>query len=337
MKISVALVTGASGFIGANLCRHLRSEGMVVRALVLPGENADSLRALGVEVFHGDITAALPENIFSGVSHVFHLAAITSDWGPWQLFWRVNALGTHLLVEAAVAAGVPRFIHMSSLAVHHYCGHVDADETTPADSTINHYAVTKRLAEECVLAATDRIHVTIIRPGVVPYGPGDRLTVPGLVDALRRGIYAHVDGGRRRVSLSQIDNLVDGMQRAAQRDSASGEIYVLADEAVTWRQFVDAVADAFVLPRAQRSVPLWLVLALAVVLESLYRALPLKGTPVLTRYRASLFKGDLVFSSAKARRELGWQPELTLPEGMRRVRESMAPGSDARRGSPQSP
>ena len=323
MNISRALVTGANGFIGSNLCRHLRARSLPVTALVYPGEDTTVLESLGVEVVWGDITADLPVDIFSGVSHVFHLAAIAFDWGPWQLFWKVNALGTHNLLEAAIAAGVPRFVHMSSLSVHAYNGHVESDENTPADSTINHYAVSKRLAEECVQAGADRIHITVIRPGMVPYGPGDRLTIPGMVDALRRGLYAHVGGGEQKVCLVQVDNLSDGMVLAAQRDGDSGEVYVLADDVVTWRQFADAVADAFSVPRARRSVPLWLVTALAVVMESVYRSLALSGTPVLTRYRASLFQGDLVFSSAKARRELGWRPAVGLEEGMRRVRESM--------------
>ena len=323
MKISRALVTGGNGFIGSNLCRHLRARSLPVRALVLPGEDTALLESLGVEVVYGDITADLPADIFSDVSHVFHLAAIALDWGPWQKFWKVNALGTHQLLEAAIAAGVPRFVHMSSLAVHAYNGHVAGDETTPADSTINHYAVSKRLAEECVQAGADRIHVTVIRPGMVPYGPGDRLSIPGMVDALRRGLYAHVGGGEQKVCLVQVDNLCDGMVLAAQRDGASGELYVLADEVVSWRQFADTVADVFAVTRARRSAPLWLVTALAVVMESVYRALALSGTPALTRYRASLFRGDLVFSSEKARRELGWQPRVGLEEGMRRVRESM--------------
>lgn len=323
MIISRALITGGNGFIGGNLCRHLRARSLPVRALVLPGEDATALESLGVEVVRGDITADLPAEIFADVSHVFHLAAIALDWGPWQLFWKVNALGTHRLLEAAIAAGVPRFVHMSSLAVHAYNGHVNGDESTPADSTINHYAVSKRLAEECVQAGADRIHVTVIRPGTVPYGPGDRLSIPGMVDALRRGLYAHVDGGGQKVCLAQVDNLCDGMVLAAQRDGASGEVYVIADDVVTWRQFADAVADAFSVPRARRSVPLWLVTTLAVVMESVYRALALSGTPALTRYRASLFRGDLAFSAAKAQRELGWRPAVGLEEGMRRVRESM--------------
>ncbi|MFN3713911.1 MAG: NAD-dependent epimerase/dehydratase family protein [Alcanivoracaceae bacterium] len=323
MTIQAALVTGANGFIGGNLCRHLRAAGVPVRSLVLPDEDVTMLDGLGVEVVRGDITATLPASLFDGISHVFHLAAIAFDWGPWQRFWRVNALGTQQLLNAAVAAGVSRFIHMSSLAVHACTGHPDGDETTPADSIINHYAVTKRLAEQCVLAARGHIHVTVIRPGVVRYGPGDRLTIPGMVNALKRGLYAHVGGGEQKVCLSQVDNLCDGILLAATRASASGEIYVLADEVVSWRQFANTVADVFGVRRARRSVSVWLVAALAVVLESLYRSLPLKGAPVLTRYRVSLFRGDLVFSSAKAREELGWEPRVSLLEGLRRVRESL--------------
>ncbi|MEE4251993.1 MAG: NAD-dependent epimerase/dehydratase family protein [Alcanivoracaceae bacterium] len=319
MKISRALVTGANGFIGGNLCRHLAAAQIPVRALVLPGEDVTALQQQGIDIVWGDITAELPAHLFDDVSHIFHLAAVAFDWGDWPLFWKVNALGTERLLRAAVSAGVPRFIHMSSLAVHAYTGHVDSDESAPTDSVINHYAVSKRLAEEAVTKMAAEIHVTIIRPGMVPYGPGDRLTIPGMVDALRRGIYAHVDGGRRRVCLVQVDNLADGMLLAAQRNGASGEAYVLADQVVSWREFADALADAFLLPRAKYSVPLWLVSALAMVLESLYRALPLKGAPVLTRYRASLFKGDLVFSSAKARRDLGWQPQVTLQEGLSKI------------------
>lgn len=81
MNISRALVTGGNGFIGGNLCRHLRARSLPVRALVLPGEDTAFLESLGVEVVRGDITADLPADIFADVSHVLHLAAIALDWG----------------------------------------------------------------------------------------------------------------------------------------------------------------------------------------------------------------------------------------------------------------
>ena len=322
MIIKQALVTGANGFIGSNLCRHLRAADIPVRALVLPGEDASHLTLNGVEVVRGDITQSLPEDLCKGVSHVFHLAAIASDWGPDDLFDRVNRQGTENMLAAAVTARVPRFLHMSSLAVHAYRGHTAGTEETPCDSIINAYAISKRQAESAVLAASLAIHTTIIRPGVVPYGMGDQLTIPGLVDALRRGIYRHIGGGHQRVCLSQADNLAAGMLLAAGHDGPSGEVYILSDDIVSWREFMDTLAEVFELPPARGSMPLWLASAAACVVETLYRILPLKGVPPLTRYRVSLFRGDLVFLADKARRELGYAPHIHLREGLENLRNA---------------
>lgn len=318
--ITRALVSGANGFIGSNVCRVLCAAGVPVRALVLPQEAAHELEALGVEIVRGDIAEPLSATIFDGVSHVLHLAAIAIDWGPDALFERVNVGGTRHMLEAAVAAGVERFIHISSLAVHRYSGHAEGDENTPCDGDINAYCRSKRVAEDLVRAHSERLHTTIIRPGVVPYGPGDRLSIPGIVDALQKGIYRHVGGGRTRVCLSYVENLAAGIVQAAQRDGDSAEAFVLCDEVTSWRAFVDAIAQTFEVPRAQGSLPLWLAQLAALAVESAWRVLPLRGVPPLTRYRISLFRGDLVFSVDKARAAFGYQPAVGLAEGLQRTR-----------------
>lgn len=318
--ISHALVSGANGFIGSNVCRALRAQQLPVRALVLPGEDASALEALGVEVCRADISTALAPELFAGISHVFHLAAIASDWGPAALFQRVNVDGTRHMIDAARAAGVSRFVHMSSLAVHRYSGHSKGSEDTVRDGDINDYCRTKRAAEALVEAAADALHVTIIRPGVVPYGPGDRLSLPGILEALDKGIYRHVAGGKTRVCLSYVENLAAGMVQAAQRAGQSGDAFVLCDEVISWRGFIDAIADAFDRPRARGSLPFALAWAMALVTETLWRVLPLKGQPPLTRYRISLFRGDLVFSSDKARAAFGYDPQVGLQEGLARTR-----------------
>lgn len=321
--IQCALVTGANGFIGSNLCAALRAQGIPTRGLVLPGSDARELRELSVDVFEGDISCPLEFPAFAGASHVFHLAAIPLDWGPSELFERVNVDGTRHVLEAAVAAGVTDFVHMSSLAVHPYSGHSLGDEQTARGWAINAYTVTKNRAEDVVLAFRDNLRVTIIRPGVVPYGPGDRLSLPGILDALEKGIYAHVGGGGTRVCLSYVGNLADGMILAARRVGPSGETFVLADDVVTWREFIDAVADTFEKKRAGRSVPFAIAWAAALFTESVYRVLRLGGVPPVTRYRISLFRGDLVFSSEKARRELGYAPVVGLRDGLLRTRAWM--------------
>lgn len=315
-----ALVTGANGFIGGNVCAVLRRQGVAVRGLVLPGSDRRLLDELGVEVVAADIGVPLDAALFAGITHVFHLAAIAIDWGQDALFERVNVQGTRHVLEAAQVAGVAHVVHMSSLAVHPYTGHPAGDEATPRGWAINAYTRSKNAAEDVVQSFRDRLMVTVIRPGVVPYGPGDRLSLPGILDALRRGIYAHVGGGNTRVCISFVENLADGMLLAASRKGPSGETFVLADEVVTWREFIDAVADAFDVPRARRAVPYPLAYMAAVLVESAWRLLRLRGVPPLTRYRIALFRGDLVFSSTRARRELGWEPRVGLAEGLARTR-----------------
>lgn len=323
-EIACALVTGANGFIGSRLCAALRRHGIATRGLVLPGTDAAAISALGVEVVAADVGEPLDPVLFAGASHVFHLAAIAFDWGPDALFERVNVQGTRHVLDAALAAGARHLIHMSSLAVHAYSGHPAGDENTPRDATINAYARSKNRAEDIVQSCRDRLMLTVIRPGVVPYGPGDRLSLPGILDALDRGIYRHVAGGRARVCLSYVDNLAEGMLLAARREGPSGETYVLSDDVVTWRAFIDAIASTFGRPPARQSVPFAVAWCLACLLEGAYRLLPMPGSPPLTRYRISLFRGDLVFSPAKAVRELGYRPAIGLEEGLRQTRGWLA-------------
>ncbi|PWG74877.1 oxidoreductase, partial [Enterococcus hirae] len=91
------------------------------------------------------------------------------------------------------------------------------NEETPRDGDINAYCRTKRAAEALVESFSDRLPTTLIRPGVGPYGPGDRLSLPGIIDALEKGIYLHVGGGHTRVCLSYVGNLVAGMVQAGER------------------------------------------------------------------------------------------------------------------------
>lgn len=321
-----ALVTGANGFIGGNVCAVLRRHGIAVRGLILPGTDRRLMDELGVDVVVADIGVPLDAALFAGITHVFHLAAVAIDWGPDELFERVNVQGTRHVLDASLAAGVAHVVHMSSLAVHPYTGHPHGDETTPRGWAINAYTRSKNAAEDVVQSFRDRMMVTVIRPGVVPYGPGDRLSLPGILDALRRGIYAHVGGGNTRLCVSYVENLADGMLMAAGRRGSSGEIFVLADEVVAWRTFIDAVADAFEVPRARRTLPYPLACAAAVLVESAWRVLRLRGNPPLTHYRIALFRGDLVFVATKAQCELGWQPRVGLIEGLARTRNWLEAG-----------
>ncbi len=115
------LVTGATGLLGSHIVEQLCKRGLPVRALVRPGSDISWLKTQGVELAAGDITdPASLRAACQGVDVVYHAAAKVGDWGPWQEFQRITVDGTRNVVEAAVAAGVRRLVHISSIRAYGY-------------------------------------------------------------------------------------------------------------------------------------------------------------------------------------------------------------------------
>ena len=117
------LITGATGLLGSHIAEQLRAAGQPVRALVRPNSDTRFMDSLGVEKVLGDITdpASLAE-AFKGVTTVYHSAAQVGDWGPWDRYVAVTIEGTRNMLAAAKAAGVGRFLHVSSISAY---GHPD--------------------------------------------------------------------------------------------------------------------------------------------------------------------------------------------------------------------
>ncbi len=317
---SPILVTGANGFIGSALTRCLVEAGCEVRGLILRGTDPGPLEALRVPVFQGDIcqpdTLAAP---LAGVRTVFHLAALASDWAPFDLFLRIIADGTQNVLDAARQAGVGRFVHMSSLAVHRFSGHVEADELTPTGNDVNGYCTAKVIAESMVRRAEAQgwFATTIIRPGAVIFGPGDTTAFVHLAPALLKGQVPLVGGGRALTCYSHIDNLTAGMCLAAAAPEAAGEVFILTDDRrISWREYLTAVCQALGAPARFRSVPAWLAEAGGWSLEAIWKLARRAKAPPIHLYRVGLVARDFHFSCAKAKRMLGYRPQVGLEEGL---------------------
>lgn len=307
-----ALVTGGNGFLGSHLCRALLEAGWEVRVLVQPGTDTERLEGLPLHCLPGDLLAPHSlERACAGVRVVFHLAGVVADWGPAELFWRVNVGGTRTLLAAAARAGAQRLVFVSSLAVHRYVGISDGDESWPRDNTDHPYGASKIACEDLLLKAHARgeLETVVVRPGVVPFGPGDRLSLPGLLRHHRR--YLHVAGGRARFCTAYAPNLAEGLLRCAEVGRAGGQVYVLADpKAPSWRTFVGRLFEGVGLPRPEGSVPLHLALAGARLAEAMARA---RGRePLINRYRVNLVGRPCVFHAHKAAAELGYRPPVGL-------------------------
>jgi nucleoside-diphosphate-sugar epimerase len=315
------LITGATGFVGGHVAQACRQRGHTVVALARSGADTAALEKAGVTIQRGDLTEteALRKAV-EGVEVVVHCAAKVGDWGPVESYRPVNVDGLRHLLDACRGRPLHRFVHMSSLGVYAARHHHGTEETEPLpEQHIDGYTQTKVEAEKVALTAQREsgVPVVVLRPGFV-YGPGDRTVLPRLIESLRWRHFRHVSGGRSVLNTIYVGNLVEAVFLAVDVPTAVGQVYNLTDgEAVTKRQFIDAIVSGLGLPKPRPlSVPLWLARGVAWGMETQARLRKSATAPSLTQARLKFLGLNLDFSIAKARRELGYQPKFTFAQGM---------------------
>jgi nucleoside-diphosphate-sugar epimerase len=253
---------------------------------------------------------------------VLHCAAFVSDWATVGEIRRINATGTKNMLEASIAGSVQRFIHFSSTDVYGYPGGRAIDENHVPTGFQNWYAQTKRDAEQEVrrATATSPLEVVILRPATV-YGPRSRDVIGEMATAIMRGRMLLVDGGRAIAGLTYVENLTDAAVLALREDAAPGQAFNITDGLpITWRQFLDDVADGLGCRRVRWSLPFAVAHGLALVLEQGYRLLRegarVKTRPLLSRQAVDVLGRHQDFSNQKAKALLVWAPRVDYPAGL---------------------
>ncbi len=318
-----AFVTGGSGFIGGHLLRRLVADGHRVRALARSEHSARAVADLGAEPVRGDLddVEAMAHGA-EGASVAFHLAAHLGTWGDPDDFERGNVTGTKNALAATERAGVARFVHVGTEASL-MAGDplVNVDETAPLrpDSKAL-YSATKARAEAAVLAANREGFATMsVRPRFV-WGAGDTTLLPNIVAMVKAGKFAWIGGGRHLTAITHVDNVVEGLMRAAER-GRGGEAYFVTDgEPVVFRNFLSELIRTQGLEPPERSLPVWLAASAAAVAETAWRGLPLKGEPPVTRFQVWVSAQECTIDISKARRELGYEPPVSQAQGLHEMR-----------------
>jgi dihydroflavonol-4-reductase len=304
------LVTGASGFLGSAVARALVARGVQVRALVRPSSPRGNLEQLHCEIVAGDlIDRPSLANAMRGVRYLFHVAADYRFWArdP-SVILRANVEGTRNLMQEALAAGVERIVHTSSVATLKLAGASGpVDEMSPLspEDAIGVYKRSKTLAERAVelMIERDKLPAVIVNP-TTPIGPRDIKPTPTgriLLDAARGRIPAFVDTG---LNFAHVDDIAEGHLLAFERGRI-GERYILGGENVLLRNLLAAVADAAGRRAPRIRLPRLPIFPLAYGAQAF--AYVTGKEPLLTVDALRMSRYHMFFTSAKAERELGYR------------------------------
>ncbi len=294
-----------------------------MRCLVRHTSDTTHLERLNVELVEGDLTD--PPSLagaVEGCRYVLHCGALVSDWATVQEIRRINVAGTTNLLEASAAGSVERLIHLSTTDVYGYPGGPAIDETYVPTGFQNWYAQTKREAEREVLDASRRhgLQVVILRPATV-YGPRSREVIGEMASAIMRGQMVLIGGGRATAGLTYVENLADAAILALHDERAVGESFNITDGLpITWRQFLDDLADGLGCRRVRWSLPFAVAHPVARLLEQTYRWLRatagVKTSPLLSRQAVDVLGRPQDFSNQKAKALLGWTPRVDYAAGL---------------------
>jgi nucleoside-diphosphate-sugar epimerase len=306
-------ITGASGFIGRAVAERFRAEGAEVAGVDFA---ADPDRG----VVAGDVAEAEPwQSAVSGADVVIHTAAIVSNAYDLEESWRVNVRGTRNALDAATAGGAGRFVHVSSVRAFSDLGFPDGvDEHHPVRPDGNPYVDTKIASEQVVLQAhaAGEVECTVVRPGDV-YGPGSRPWTVLPLEFIKARRFLLPAMGCGVFSPVYLDDLVAGLMLVVQRTEAKGQVFTISgDRGVPAKEFFGHYFRML-----GRRGPICLPTSLAVAAASA------AGSPDRLRGRRTELNAASMrylarpggYSIDKARRLLGYEPQIDLDEGMRRT------------------
>jgi len=302
-----ALVTGATGFVGANLARELLREGATVRVLARPGGDRRAIEGLKVDVFDGDLVdPASVRRAVEGARTVFHVAADYRLWArrPEEIY-RANVEGTRAVLQAAADSGVRRVVYTSSVgALGIPKDGTPGTETTPVAlaDMVGPYKASKFLAEQVAIGfALKGLPVVIVNPST-PIGPWDVKPTPTgqmVVDFLKNKMFATLDTG---LNLVHVRDVARGHILAAERGRV-GEKYVLGNANLSLAEIGLLLAQVTGIRPPRLRIPYAVAWLAAASMEAAARMTG--GTPRVALTAVRMARKRMYFSPAKAIRELG--------------------------------
>ncbi len=323
------LVTGGGGFLGGAIVRMLCERGDEVRSF--SRAEYPALAALGVKQFRGRLEdRGSVSGAAEGCELLFHVAARAGIWGSYHDFYQANVVGTENVVAACRVNGIRRLVYTSSPSVVFDGSDVEGgDESLPyPDRYEAHYPATKALAERLVLAANSpELGTTALRPHLI-WGPGDNHLVPRIVAKGRAGKLRRIGTRPNLVDTVYVDNAANAHLLAADRLSpgsvVAGNAYFISNnEPLPVWEMVNRILSAAGIPPVTRSISPHLAFTAGCICEALWGLFRLESEPPMTRFVAHELATAHWFDIGAAQRDFGYHPEISIDEGMIRLRRWM--------------
>ena len=321
------LVTGGGGFLGTYLIKELLKNPRYI-VTNFSRHNYTHLEDLGVPTIKGDLTKApdVERALMNGFDAVFHVAALAGVWGRYKDYLDINYLGTKNLLEACQAHGVSRFVYTSTPSV--VFGKEDllgvTEEQPYPKEHLTAYAETKTMAEKLVLQTNNSqsFMTCAIRPHLI-WGPGDPHLFPRVIQKGKEGKLKVVGDGENLVDIIYVENAawahVLAFEHLKPGSKVCGEAYFVGQERpvklwgfinqILGHMKIDAVTDHIDVSTAYR---------IGWMMEKLFKVAGIqKPEPPMTRFVALNLGKSHYFSQAKAKRDFGYFPRVTIEEGLK--------------------
>ena len=325
------LVTGGGGFLGTYIVKELLKNSSYI-VTNFSRHSYAHLEDLGVPTIKGDLTKAedVERALAQGFDAVFHVAALAGIWGRHQDFLNINYFGTKNILEAAQKFGVKRFVYTSTPSV--VFGKDDllgVDESTPYPKEhLTPYAETKTMAEKLVLQSNNGndFLTCAIRPHLI-WGPGDPHLFPRVIQKGKEGKLRIVGDGENLVDIIYVENAalahVKAFENLIPGSRVCGEAYFVGQERpVKLWDFINQVLGFVKVEPVMKVIDVDTAYRLGWMLEKVFKLAGIqKPEPPMTRFVALNLGKSHYFSHAKAKRDFGYEPRVTIEEGLKRTFE----------------
>ena len=320
------IITGATGFIGRNLAGSFYEDGRQVIATGRSLEVGNELQEKGIDFKPTDILdSGRLTDVFSPADCVVHCAGRSGDWGRYEDFYKANVVGTRNVLKTCIHHGIKKFIFISSPSMY-FNGedrfNISEDDPLPA-SQASHYAKTKLIAENELLATQQKgCKVIILRPRAV-YGPYDNTFLPRILRLSEKRTFPLINNGQALVDITYIENFIDAIRYCLTAQEISwNEIYNISNgNPITIKDWFAQILEIFERPFKPKNVPLPLAGAVAGVMEFLSHLPFGPKQPSMTRFSVGYMAKSMTLSIEKARLQLGYAPRFDNRESFKRYKK----------------